>query len=304
MSKNTILDQYLHEITKHLQDVSPVDRSSIIIEINDHISESLEKYPEQNLAEILDDLGEPSKVANHYRLNKGLRLFKPDKHPLIKWLSITFISGFSIFLLFIGVMVWKFTPIFEVDEKQGKILFLGGLIDINGTSGKVKIMDQYHYTDNNYSNQFDGAIDFPKDETDELVVNFKTGLFNFSNSPDNKLSWNCKLDSPPTDSFLNTSTDSVEIDLESFEGANCDIKVPANIKLTVDGKNGTIKIEDSEYDTFIEMENGLVRFSPNPEVDYTYDLKVTKGRVDDFISRKSNDSYEVKIFIENGMITK
>jgi hypothetical protein len=285
-------------------DLSPVDRSLILLEINTHIEDSLAKFPEQGLKQILEDLGDASKVANHYRLNKGLGLFKPDRHPIIKWLSITFITTFSLFLLFIAILVWKFTPVFELDEKKGKIVLLGGLVDINSTSGKVKIMDQYHFAENNYSNQFDGAIDFPKEETDELVVNFKTGLFNFTNSIDGKLSWNCKLDTPPTDDFINISSESVEMDLERFEGANCDIKVPINTKLTVDGKSATINITDGEFDTFIEIDNGLIKFSPNPEVDYSYDLKVTKGTIDEFNSIEGPDAYEVKIFIENGMIKK
>lgn len=304
MTDSKILDQYLFQLEKQLMDLSPKDRSKIIVEINNHIEEALQKYPDQGLKEVLDDLGDPSKVANHYRLNKGLRLFKPDRHPIIKWLAITFITTFSLFLIFIGTIIWKFTPLFEIDEKKGRVILLGGLIDVNSTSGKVKIMDQFHFTENTYSNQFDGSIDFPKEETDELVVNFKSGLFNFSNSSDDKLSWDCKLDSPPTDQFINISSESVEMDLESFEGANCDIRVPINTKLTVDGKDATINIVDSEFDTFVEIENGIVRFSPNPEVDYAYDLQVNKGTKAQFDSVESPDAYEVKIFIESGIIKK
>jgi hypothetical protein len=304
MKNYSILDQYLFELEKHLQDITPSDRSSIILDINQHIQDSLKNYPDQDLKQVLEDLGAPAKVANHYRLDRGLKLFKPSKHPIVKWMSITFISTFGIFLLFISIMIWKFTPIFEVNEKLGKIVFLGGLIDINMTSGKVKVLDEYHFTENTYTNQFEGAIDFPKEETDELVVNFKSGLFNFTNSLDDKLSWTCKLETPPTESFINQSGETVEIDLENYEGANCDFRVPSNIKLTVDGKEANITFTDAEYDIYVELNNGLVKFSPNPEVDYNYDLKVKKGMAADFFSVQDPKSFEVKIFIENGMITK
>lgn len=302
MDSNKILDQYLFELEKHLQDINPRDKSKIILEIDEHIQESLEKYPDQDIKVILEDIGEAQKVANHYRLNKGLKLFKPEKHPFLKWLGIMFITCFSLFILAVGLVVWKFTPIFEVDEKEGRVVVLGGLLDINRNSGKVKIMDQYHFTENNYSNQFDGTIDFPKEETDELVFNFKSGLFNFTTSEDEKLSWNCKLDSPPTENFLNQSDETVEIDLEEYEGANCDIKVPSGIKLTIDGKDANISFTDTEYDLYLEMENGQVTFTSNPEVDYNYDINVKNGVSDTFTSSEKPDAYEIKIYLDNGLV--
>ena len=303
MEKQKILNNYLFELEKSLMDIGPVDRSNIVVEIHEHIQEALQKYPEQSISEILNDLGHPQKVANHYRLNKGLKLFKPARHPILKWLSISFISMFAFSLLFIGVLVWKFTPVFELDEDKGKVILLGGLIDINTISGKAKIMDQYHFSENNYTNQFDGSIDFPRSETDEVVVNFNSGIFNFTTADTDKLSWNCKLDTPPTKDFLNQG-DTVEIDLEDFEGANCDIQIPSNLKLTVDGKDAKITVTDSEFDTYIEMKNGQVHFSPNPEVDYNYELKVKNGTMDKFNSIESKDAFEIKIFIENGSILK
>jgi len=298
------LDQYLYSLEKHLNDLSPIDRAKIIIEIEEHIKEALTKFEDKSIHQVLDDLGHPQKVANHYRLDRGLRTFKPEKHPILKWLTITFLGSVAAFFIFIIVIVWKFTPIMEIDEKQGKLVMLGGLIDINRTSGKVKIMDQYSFIDNKYTNSFDGAIDFPRDELDELVVNFKSGVINFKPSIDGKLSWNCKLDTAPTEEFLNRGQDVIEMDLESFEGISCDIQVPSNIKLTVDGKDAQITVTDPDFDTYIEINNGQVFFNPNPEIDYTYDIKVKNGLKSDYTSSTNKDAFEVRVYIENGSIQK
>ena len=304
MNNTKLLEQYLFELEVHLRGISPVDRSTIIIEINNHIDQALLKFPEQGLKEILDDLGNPQKVANHYRLNKGLKLIKPKRRSFLKWLVLIFISSIGLFLAFIVLLVWNFTSQFGLTGKDKSMALLGGLVDVNFLSGRIKILDQYHFTDNNFTNQFDGSIDFPKEETDELVINFKSGIFQFTPSSDDKLTWNCKLDTPPTESFLNKSPDTIEIDLESFEGANCDISIPSNLKLTVDGKEGKVIFTDPEYDIYLEMENGSVTFNENPEVDYNYDLKVKNGSIDSFNSVESPESFEIKIFLESGSINK
>jgi hypothetical protein len=304
MENNKVLDQYLYSLEKNLSDLNPSDRAKIVLDINEHIQEALNKYEDKSLREVLDDLGHPQKVANHYRLDRGLKTFKPDKHPIIKWLSITFLGSVIAFLLFIIIIVWKFTPIFEIDDKKGRVVLLGGLIDLNTTSGKMKIMDQYHFVDNQFANQFDGAVDFPKDEYDEVVINFKSGVLNFKTSLEEKLSWNCKLDNPPTSEFLNRSKDTIELDFEEFSGISCDISVPVGAKLTVDGKDSQITVNDAEFDTFIEIENGQVIFNPNPEEDYSYDLKVNEGSAQVFESSTSKDAFETKIYIESGSISK
>lgn len=276
-----------------------------MLEIEQHIEEALEKYSDKTLGNILEDLGSPERVANHYRLDRGLKTFKPDRHPIFKWLSITFLGSIGLFLVFMLTLVWKFTPVFEVDEKNQRVVILGGLIDINATSGKMKIMDEYKFVDNKFTNHFDGSIDFPREEYDELVINFKSGILNLSTSPDAKLTWNCKLEVEPNEDFMDRNKGVVVINLENYEGVDCEIGVPSEVKLTVDGKDAQISVSDAEFDTYIEIENGSVFFNYNPEVDYSYDLKVENGTVaPDFTSSNEKDAYETKIYIDNGSIQK
>ena len=302
---NKKLNQYLFQLEKHLVDLSPSDRSKIVLEIQQHIEEALEKYSDKSLENILEDLGSPERVANHYRLDRGLKTFKPKRNPIIKWLSITFLGSIGLFFVFILTLIWKFTPVFEVNEKTQQVTILGGLIDINGTSGKIKIMDEYKFVDNKFTNHFDGSIDFPREEYDELVINFKSGILNLNTSPDPKLTWNCKLEVPPNEDFMDRNKGVVIINLENYEGVDCEIGVPAEVKLTIDGKDAQISVNDAEFDTFIEINNGSVFFNYNPEVDYTYDLKVKNGTVSsEFISSKAKNAYETRIYINKGSIQK
>lgn len=298
------LENYLYQLEKSLKDVGPVDRSKIILENHQHIIEAREKFPEKSLKEILDDLGPASKVANHYLLDRGLKTYRPNKHPFLKWFSIMFLGSVGLIMATILVVIWKFTPLFKVDEKNQRIIILGGLIDVNGVSGRIKMGDQYQFIQNKYTNQFDGTLEVLKDEFDELVINFKSGSIDLKTNFARKLSWDCKLENPPTKEFINMNNDIIEIDLEKTGGASCLIEVPKDLKLTVDGEDAQVGLMEPEFDAYIDIDNGQVSVSPNPEVDYKYDVSVKNGMSDKFISSKKADAYELKIHIENGKISK
>jgi hypothetical protein len=305
MNNRNDLEQYLFELEKYLSDLGPSDRSKIIVSTEQHIQDALQKYSDKTLADILDDLGPAQKVANHHRLDLGLKTFKPERHPILKWLSITILGSMGLFLIFILTLVWKFTPIFEIDEEKQRIVILGGLIDINGVSGKVKIMDEYRFVENKFANQFDGSIDYSQEEYDEVVINFKSGILTINPATEAKLSWNCKLEVPPNSEFIDRSSKSVVINLEQYNGISCDISIPHDTSLTIDGKDAQVTINNAQFDTFVEINNGIVYFNNNPEVEYKYELNVKNGIVsNDFQSSKVVNAYEIKINVKNGSISR
>ncbi|MCO4754233.1 MAG: hypothetical protein KC478_07110 [Bacteriovoracaceae bacterium] len=300
---NQNLEQYLFELEKHLSDFPPSKRSKIVSENHQHILEAKEKFPDKKLSEILDDLGSAQKVANHYRLDSGYKTFKPRKHPFLKWFSITFLGSIAIFFLFITVMVWKFTPIAKFDEKTQRVILLGGLIDINGTSGKIKVFDQYQFVENKFTNQFDGSFELTTD-MNEILVNFESGVFNFKTTTSKKASWNCKLQMPPEKDIVSILPHALEINLEAYGGGSCDIEVPVDATLTVTGTDAQVNIEEAEFDVMVEFENGNLNFAPNPEVEYSYDVRLENGQADPFDSSTRPNAYEVKFYLKNGNIRK
>ncbi|MEX1100260.1 MAG: hypothetical protein WEB87_07530, partial [Bacteriovoracaceae bacterium] len=263
--KNDQLELYLYELEKSLKDFSPSSRAKIILENHTHINEAKEKFPDKSLSAILDDLGPAQTVANHYRLDSGFKTYKPKKHPFLKWMSITIMGSFALFLIFAGLLVWKFTPLAKFDEENQRMILLGGLIDINGTSGKIKVFDQYQFVENRFSNQFDGAFELTPD-MNEIIVNFESGILNFKTTTSRKASWNCKLQIPPGKDIISMPPNALEINLEAYGGGSCDIEIPVDATLTAFGKDAQITLLDPLFDLFVEFENGSINFSPNPEV--------------------------------------
>lgn len=298
------LEQYLFDLEKNLADFPPSKKAEIVLENHRHILEAREKYPDKNLKEILDDLGPAQKVANHYRLDSGLKTFKPKtKHPVLKWFSITVLGSFAILFIFLGAVVYKFTPLASVDEDEGRITLLGGLIDINETSGKIKVFDQYKFVDNRYTNQFEGAFELTPD-MNEVVVHFDSGIVNFKTSLDKRASWKCKLQNPPGKNIVSVLPRALEIDLAPYGGGSCDIEVPVDATLTATGRDAQVNVYEPEYDLMVEFENGALNFAPNPEVDYNYDIRIENGRSDEFSSSQRANAYEVKLYLENGDVRK
>ena len=304
MSGNIVLEQYLLELENRLKALGPSERSKIVYETYQHVLESKQKFPEKTIDEILSDLGPADLLANHHLLDKGQRTFRANKHPFLKWITGIFFGSIAFFCLIIGLLIWKFTPVFKIDEKTQRVVILGGLIDVNGISGKIKVGDTYQFVQNKYTNQFNGSMDIPKEEFDELIVNFKSGTIDIRSSLNSTLSWDCQLELPPNKDFVNVGTDIVEIDLEKTGGSSCQIEVPPHLKLTVDGKEGQVTLTEPDNDSFVEIKNGNVALSPNPELDYKYDLKVDNGTIGEFFNSENDSAIEIRVNITNGSILR
>lgn len=301
--QHKILEQYLSEIEANLSDIAPSERSKIILENHRHILQAQENFPDKSLKEILRDLGTAQKVANHYRLDRGLKTFKPKRHPILKWLSITFLGSIATLFIFLGVLIWKFTPIAKFDEEAQRIILLGGMIDINGMSGKIKVFDQYQFIENRYTNQFEGSLELPSD-ANEVVVNFESGSYTISTTPTRMVTWNCKLQSAPVEDMVTLNESSLQLDFNKTGSGSCSLEIPVNSVLTLTGKDGQVEFLEPEFDLLAEMTNGNFIFTPSPEVEYNFDVRVESGRQANFESSIQPSAYEVKLYLKNGNVEK
>jgi hypothetical protein len=138
-----------------------------------------EKTPDISMKSILASLGEPETVANRYLLERGLKVSKAPRTPMAKWLTIGFLGTLSISVLFLTVLLWKFTPILSIDDENDRVIILGGLIDINGNSGKVSIGSTLKNHDHTHSTTTDGSIVTREfDSTDTTLISIENGSGN------------------------------------------------------------------------------------------------------------------------------
>lgn len=300
MDKN--LEQYLYDLEKSLKDFPPSLKAKVISEINSDIENSIAKYPDKSIKSILEDLGPASKLANHYRLDSGFKTFKPTKHPVLTFLTVGFLGTILISVISIGVLIWKFTPIIKIDEDNQRFMLLGGLIDINGKSGKIKVVDQYQFVQNKYNNEFEGSY-LLDSKQDELLIHFSTGVLNLKSSQTRDVIWTCKLETPPTKDVINLKNDSVKLNFDEFGGGSCTIEVPIDLKLTVEGNEGEITLVEPEFDAFIDLNDGNILLQHSPEVEYKYSIRVKNGTKGKFPkSSEKDNAYEIQLELKNGSI--
>jgi len=131
MEKNIKLEQYLGKLDKGLGPIPVSEKAEIITEIKSHILDAQAKDESKRLEDILAAIGEPEFVANRYLIERGLKPMKTPTHPIFKWLIIGFLGTFAIIVLFITVLIWRFTPIVKFHEDK---VTLFGTVDVDKDS--------------------------------------------------------------------------------------------------------------------------------------------------------------------------
>lgn len=290
-------NEYLKLVETYLEDLEVIQRSKILSEVYHEI-----------LNKDAIELPAALQFANLKRSQHGLIAYSPKK----KFSFWSFFLKFSILTLIIivttiSLLVWKFTPILSVDEANNRIIFLGGLIDIDGKAGKLKVFNDYHFSDDSFSNDFQASIDLG-DDKDEIIVNFKSGSFNLKNSKDGNFSLDCKLANPPNADIISQRDELVHIDFSKIEGLNCALEIPTDKKITIEGKQASLNIPAPEYNLYIELENGKIYLSPEEEIDYIFNFNIENKKSDNFIgdfkSSNSPDAYEIRINLQDGAVIR
>lgn len=131
MERNIKLEQYLGKLDKGLGPIPVSEKAEIITEIKSHILDAQAKDSSKRLEDILAAIGEPEFVANRYLIERGLKPMKTPTHPIFKWLIIGFLGTFAIIVLFVTILIWKFTPIMKIQDD--KVSLLGGTIDVDNS---------------------------------------------------------------------------------------------------------------------------------------------------------------------------
>lgn len=286
---NKHLESHLIEFEKEISDFSTTDKLKALSMLQTEIESS---------EQTVNLLNFEQKIRDEFSIPKKQK--KPKKKlSFLKWLLLIFFGSQVLFIVGIIILAIKFTPLIKIDESKNHVMLLGGMIDINGQSGRIKIFDQYQFVENNFSNEFIGEFELTG-EVDEVLLNFSEGIYRFKNAKDQKVSWDCKLQNEPKEEIIKIDSSAFEMNLAKNNGS-CDIEIPLDSKLTITGENGQITFNQPQYDLYTELKNGTIKVIPNKGVSYKLDLRVKNGVRDTTIPNSDDENaYEINIQIENG----
>jgi hypothetical protein len=289
------LEDYLAKLDKALGPIPVSDRADIITEIKSHVLSARERG--QELDTILSSLGEPETVANRYILERGLKPGRPSKTPMVKWLTIGFLGTITVCAGFLLILIFKFTPLIKVDEEQGRVILLGGLIDVSDKNSNFNIK-----IDGDANVAFEGERDTKK--ISSIRIPFSNGKFELSPANDGKLHWRCKVVGKKGEPLVTEDKRELSLNLEQAMGAKCEIELPAGIPVVMSGANGKLSILRPHADLDVKLNNGKVSLQPDPALRYKFDTSVMNGRAESFESSSDKKAIAVKIAVMNGSISR
>lgn len=266
------MNPYLKEVDKFLDDLPILERNKITSDLHQRIMN------DESLLEV-----SPLEIANRLRVESGHDTLPPVKAKFSfgKAFLKTMLFMFICFLLFLAFLIWKFTPVLEIDNETQRITILGGLIDIDGKSGKFVIGDDVHFTASSNSNDFSGSI-VSQAATSKIIINFNSGKIDFKNSETEEFSFECKLSTPPSDSSIVESAHQVILDLSQFESSSCDLMIPKDTKVIVKGDIGAIEVFNPHFDFDLELDKGNLKIEQDVDRTYYFDLSVETGAIETF----------------------
>lgn len=251
MNNDPMLESYLSEVDSYLSHrLSVSDKSEIVTEIKSHILDSKEKQPQTPMSELLRSMGDPREVANRYLSEKGLAPVPvSQKKNIIKWLVIGFLGTVGLFLLFILILVFKFSPLISVNEESEQVRILGGLVDIDGAKGHISIGDG------------SGNLNFSFGETKErlTVEGVKTVEMNFVNgdldvefsSTQTDFSYSCEYAGKTRGEFkFEKQSDVIKATAVPSLGVDCDLTIPQGVGLILQGQNADVDIQLNPQDQY------------------------------------------------------
>lgn len=283
------INTYIKAIEKNLSDLSLVDRSKIINDIHQEISTN---------PALMNDA--PLVMANQKREAMGFTKFDPAKQTSIfRFMMKGFGIMMIVFIMIIGILVWKFTPLLKVDEENNRITILGGLIDIDAKAGKFKIGDEYHFSEPKYKNDFQAK--FPIDKQ-EINFEFESGKFKLTTSDTNELVVNCKLATLPKPKMVSQTLNEIRVDFTGIKGSSCDLEVPKNANISLIGDAASVTVNLPEFNLAAQIDNGTVGILPVQEINYQYDLSVVNGITGNFDVTQGAGTYKISVEMKNGSI--
>lgn len=294
------IENYLAALERALKQLPVSDRADIVTEIKSHILSALERDPAASIPSVLSALGEPEIVANRYLAERGQTLVKPPVSPIVKWIVVGFLGTVALCLLFVGVAMFKFSPLVSIDGEHDRVVLLGGMIDIDGEKDSVKIGNMEV---SGHSRKVSGTKALDEDEKRGVFIKASNGSLEVSTSDKNEIRWECVIDQDKPDPVLQENPEQFLLDMSYLGGEKCVLKIPEKHNLVLTAENGKISLVKPLFNIDLKFKNGKVNLVSSPSVAYKFDIHMQNAQVQGFESSEKPDAFLIRIQGENGKLS-
>lgn len=292
------INDYLGRLDKALSDVPAGARADIIVEMRENIRKAKETNPQMSCHGILEGLGEPEQLANHYLMGRGLQLQRPPKHSHFKWMVIGILGTLGLIVAFISFMAFLFTPLLKVDETTGRVQIFGGLFDIQAKNVITQLSKDGSFVFGSIS-----GVQALAPEIRAIEIRMGSGEIRVDYSEGQEINWDCDGAGKDSKTSVDAKTETMVLDFSSAF-VDCDINLPEK-PLNIIAIAGEVTVRNPRQPLSIKLERGSVEIAPDPETPYKYDLKAAEEvSADEFLSSESPQAVPISIQVIDGEISK
>jgi hypothetical protein len=304
MNNELRIEHYLLQLDRELRALPVSQRAEIITEIKSHIYSVLEKDPQRDVVGLLADMGQPTTVAERYLASKGIDAPVPSRaRAWVKWLAIGMASCIALVVISSISLVWYLSPLVKVDKGSGRVVLLGGLIDVNEAMGKVKVggLEVNSAVKDGVNKK--GAKDLSGQNITMIKVPFNTAKLDVTSTNDGTMTWDCQsATNAPLEAEAKAGI--LTLNLDALNMAKCSIGLPRGTASQFTGVNGHMDIESPADTLNVAITNGKVNVKPDPSRAYNFTVSVKNGMQDTFPRSLDKDAVRVTIDVVNGLVKK
>lgn len=297
-----LVQRLLSDVDFYLKNLSFEQRTAILATVQEDIQKMREIQPDITEAEIVKKLGPAPQVTLRYASLHGIKIELPRKRsPLTALLKVCIILTLVIGVP-IGIAIFMFTPIMEVDESKGVIKFLGGNIVINSEEQTFQFGDRV-LTGDKRPQSVEGNIDVQKLNIKELELAMNNIDITLRNSADTILNWDCTVHEKVTQDYIDhqQSSSKLLLKLDTWSELSCDFNIPQGLKITANASNGRMNFEELKNSIDASLTNGQISFRANQNAGYEFNTNVNSGV--NAIFSNSGDQYKINLNVKKGRIS-
>lgn len=301
------LERYLEDLFGALAPLSLSERSEIVTEIKSHIQSKRQAAPERPLEDILAEVGEPATLAAVYREERGVTSEKHAERtrPETKEDEEDADQVVDPAKLAQDILAKM------VQVENDRVKLFGGLIDIDGKQGKVKIGDKFTFDGKSHmdaaarsfgKSNYRGKYDIADGETRTIRLRWNVGTVDIVVHDSNELSWKWKGLGTADREVLSTDGDAIELDLTAYGPGKGTVFVPNRVPLAIAAEVGKIHIHNPAKDTDISLSVGKVEILKHPLREYRWNLKAAMGKAPVMESSEDPEAPLISAVVNTGKI--
>jgi hypothetical protein len=212
----------------------------------------------------------------------------PREKSALSYVVYVFIAIFVFTCTGVGFLYWKFTPLYQFDEKTEQVKFFGGYVQLDGKHGTLQVgKKQIQATPTNVQH-FEGKTLFreflggrgPFSETDaQLAIRVQGGALDLTAASGPSLEWKCEtsaIGEPPKVEQLRKQ---MVLDLSRGAFGHCSVKLPARLTVFVELRSGRVDITKPGFDLNLDARSSKVTYVRDPTRAYRFEPRLDSSRM-------------------------